>query len=150
MCAAIPNPWQMPRALRWVFVVLGLSCVGVGGVGVFVPGLPTTVFLILASYFFTRSCPPLDRWMRSARLFKPYARYLDRRTPMPTHAVVLTISIIWIAIAFSSVRLWTVFAPFVVVSLAAFLGGLASFSVVWWGRISILRELVAEKARVQP
>ena len=35
------------RARRWWLAGLGVACVGVGGVGVFVPGLPTTIFLII-------------------------------------------------------------------------------------------------------
>ena len=40
------------RARRAVFVALGIACTGLAGLGVVVPGLPTTVFLIGASYLF--------------------------------------------------------------------------------------------------
>jgi uncharacterized protein len=135
-----PNdPHQKPTFVRWTMVSLGLLSMAVGGVGVVVPGLPTTGFLILASYFFTRSCPPLDAWMRSSRVFKPYARYLDRTEPMPVHAVVWTMVFIWSGIGFSVFRLWAEMDPTVLIIAAISLGSIGSFSVVWWGRTSILR-----------
>ena len=77
--------------------------------------------------------------LRSSRVFKPYARYLDRDQPMPLHAVVWTLVFIWAAIGFSSFRLWAAMDPALLIIGAASLGSIASFSVVWWGRMSILR-----------
>ena len=65
-------PRPKTAVVRWTMVVLGTLCLAVGGIGIVVPGLPTTVFLILASYFFTRSCPPLDAWMRSSRMSRAF------------------------------------------------------------------------------
>ena len=42
---------------RGVWIVLGLLSVAVGGIGIVVPGLPTTVFFIMAAACFTRSSP---------------------------------------------------------------------------------------------
>ena len=80
---------------RWFLLLLGLLSVGVGFVGVFVPGLPTTIFLILASYFFTRSCPWLEERLVRAPIFKPYLQYLDGDRVMPLRARLTTIAMIW-------------------------------------------------------
>jgi uncharacterized membrane protein YbaN (DUF454 family) len=74
--AALPRSWvRDPR--RWLFAGLGLVCVGLGWVGAFVPGMPTTVFLLLASYCFARSCPWLEERFLRVPVFAPYMKALD-------------------------------------------------------------------------
>lgn len=90
---------------RGVFVAVGTAFVGIGAVGVVVPGLPTTVFLIVASYFFSKSCPALtDRWLRRGVL-APYMRYADEGRPMPFHARLIALALMWAGTA-TAVRTW--------------------------------------------
>jgi uncharacterized membrane protein YbaN (DUF454 family) len=49
--------------VRLAYIVAGLMCVGLGGLGVIVPGLPSTVFFIGAAACFTRSNDRLERWV---------------------------------------------------------------------------------------
>lgn len=66
-----------------------------------VPGLPTTIFLIAASWLFARSCPWLEERLIRVPLFRPFLGYLDRREPMPRRAVVSTLVVMWLAITVS-------------------------------------------------
>jgi len=89
---------------RWLLVAGGVSLVGIGGVGVFLPGLPTTVFLIGASWCFTRSCPWLEERLIRIPLFRPFLVYLDHDgARIPRKVVVWTLCIMWLAIATSTV-----------------------------------------------
>jgi uncharacterized membrane protein YbaN (DUF454 family) len=80
---------------RWSFLILGLLSIGVGFIGVFLPGLPTTIFLIFASYCFTRSCPWLEDQLVRAPIFRPYLKYLDGERAMPLRARLSTVAMIW-------------------------------------------------------
>lgn len=80
---------------RWLYLLGGLLSVAIGFIGVIVPGLPTTVFLILASYCFTRSCPWLEDRLVRAPVFKPYLKYLDGERAMPLRARLSTVAMIW-------------------------------------------------------
>ncbi len=68
----------MKRAL---FIVFGLVAVGLGVLGVVLPGLPTTPFLLLASWLFYRSSPRLQQWLLASWLGK-YIRNYQRRGGM--------------------------------------------------------------------
>jgi len=52
-----------PKWLRWILCGLGLVLVGIGIVGVFVPVLPTTVFLIAALWAFSKSSVRFQAWL---------------------------------------------------------------------------------------
>ncbi|MBZ0173535.1 MAG: YbaN family protein [Phycisphaerales bacterium] len=80
---------------------MGVLSVGVGALGVFVPGLPTTIFLILGSWCFARSCPWLEERLIRNRLFRPFLCFLEPGTPMPTRARVVSTAMLWVAVSIS-------------------------------------------------
>ena len=59
---------------RWLSIVLGCAFVGLAAAGVVLPGLPTTPFLLVASYFFIRSSPRLHRRLLQSDIFGPILR----------------------------------------------------------------------------
>ena len=62
------------RAARWAWFALGSLCVAVGGIGVVVPGLPTTPFLVLAAACFVRGSPAAYRRLLAHPQFGPLIR----------------------------------------------------------------------------
>jgi uncharacterized membrane protein YbaN (DUF454 family) len=54
---------QPRRATAPLWFAGGLLSVAIGGIGVVVPGLPTTVFFIVAAACFSRSSPRFERWV---------------------------------------------------------------------------------------
>lgn len=90
---------SMPeRARRALFAAAGIACVGLGGLGVIVPGLPTTVFLIIASWCFARSCPWLTEKLIHNRVFGPFVKYLEPGAVMPLKAKLISLAMMWTAI----------------------------------------------------
>lgn len=66
---------------RYIYIILGLIAVILGALGVVVPGLPTTPFLLLASWLFVRSSPRLQQWLLASWLGR-YIRNYQRRGGM--------------------------------------------------------------------
>ena len=59
---------------RWFWLVLAYLCLGLGIVGIFLPGLPTTPFVLLAAYAAARGSKRLHAWLLAHRLFGPMIR----------------------------------------------------------------------------
>lgn len=59
---------------RWLLLCFAGACLALAFVGVWVPGLPTTVFVLMAAWAAMRSSPRLHAWLESHRLFGPLLR----------------------------------------------------------------------------
>lgn len=60
--------------LRLFFITAGLVSLAFGFLGIFTPLLPTTPFLLLSAYCFSRGSTRLHRWLVTHRLFGPLIR----------------------------------------------------------------------------
>ncbi len=61
-----------------LFIALGIISMTLGAVGALVPGLPTTPFLLLALFCFTKSSEKLNRWFRNTKLFEKYVKPFEQ------------------------------------------------------------------------
>jgi len=59
------------RVIRWLWLALAYASLLVGVIGVILPGLPTTPFILLAAFAATRGSPKLRVWLHQHRLFGP-------------------------------------------------------------------------------
>ena len=88
--------------MRPLYLLAGLTCVAVGGIGVFVPGLPTTVFFILAAWFFSRSSPRLEQWVLDLPGIGQMVLDFRSGLGMPRRAKIAAISCIVAAVGLSA------------------------------------------------
>ena len=87
--------------LRFLWVGLGCLFVGLGAIGAVVPGMPTTVFLVLAAACFIRSSQNLYDWLISNKTFGPYLKDYREGKGIPRRAKVLALSMIVIFVSFA-------------------------------------------------
>ncbi len=90
---------------RLVYAMLGIAFVALGAIGAILPGIPTAGPLLLASWFFARSCPPLEQVLIRNRFFRRFHHYLDHGAEMPFRARVISIAAMWLSIGVSIVLL---------------------------------------------
>lgn len=73
-----PKQSKKQIALRYIFIVCGCIAVILGTIGVVVPGLPTTPFVLLASWCFYKSSPRLQAWLLQSFLGKYIRDYKEK------------------------------------------------------------------------
>ena len=88
-------------ALRVVWLSIGMIFTAVGMVGIIVPGLPTTIFMILAAGCFFRSSTKMYRWVISHPLFGEQVLRFRKGEGMPKKAKYLSILTMWTFIMFA-------------------------------------------------
>ena len=79
---------------------VGLVAVGLGLMGMFLPLLPTTPFLLLAAALFFRSSPRLYAWLLGNRTLGPYIRNFREHKAIPLHTKVVSVSLVWITLLY--------------------------------------------------
>ena len=81
--------------MKILLVVLGcISCV-LGIVGIFVPLLPTTPFLLLSAAFWVRSSPRLYGWLLAHPCFGEYVRNFRENRAIPLRAKIISLTLMW-------------------------------------------------------
>ena len=95
----------MNSAKKAVLVAAGSLSLALAVLGVFLPLLPTTPFLLLASACYVRSSERLHGWLMWNRLLGPYIRNFKERRGIPLRARVTTVVLLWLPLAYSIYRL---------------------------------------------
>lgn len=91
------------RPLAWVWLVAGALAGAVGSIGVVVPGLPTTVFFVIAAACFARCSPRLERWVLGLPRVGPMVRDHRAGLGMPRRAKVVAVAMMMVAVTASAV-----------------------------------------------
>lgn len=89
--------------VAWLWFAAGLLSVAIGGIGVVVPGLPTTVFFVIAAACFARCSPRFEQWVLDLPRIGPLVRDHRAGLGMPRRAKVLAVTMILTAATLSGV-----------------------------------------------
>lgn len=82
-------------ALRALLILLGTAALIVGVIGIFVPGLPTTPFLLIASGCYLRSSERLYQWLTTRSWYvESVGAFVERRV-LPMRTKVITLALVW-------------------------------------------------------
>jgi len=96
----------MPVITRAVYIVVGLASVGLAALGALLPGLPTTVFLLVALWAFSRSSSRLHGWVKRMPLFREALVHVERYHA--ERSISRNVKLVAVSCAWSSVALFFV------------------------------------------
>jgi uncharacterized protein len=97
---------------------VGTLSLGLGFLGIALPLVPATPFLLLAAYCFARSSPRLHNWLVEHRLLGgPIRRFREGR-PLPPAQLVTTLGVLWLSIVISAVAVDLLWARLILLACA--------------------------------
>lgn len=122
------SPSSRSLLSRMIYGGLGWCAVALAFAGVFVPGLPVTVFVLIASWCFARSSPRFESYLLTNRWFGSRLRRFREFGGMPRTAKIAAIASMWTAIAISSAVLASVSMVGSLVTIL--LGGIGTLTIM--------------------
>ncbi|MGB3276085.1 MAG: YbaN family protein [Castellaniella sp.] len=88
--------------IRALLTFLGIVALALGMLGIFLPLLPTTPFLLLAAFCFLRSSPRMHAWLMSHRILGPYIRDFQAGRGIPLRSKCIALAFMWPSLALSA------------------------------------------------
>lgn len=87
---------------KGIFVVAGTISLGLGALGVFLPVLPTTPFLLLSAAFYYKGSERMHRWLLNNKLFGNYIKNYKEGRGIALKAKAITLCLLWTTICYSA------------------------------------------------
>ena len=109
--------------IKYILILAGLTALGFGIIGIFLPVLPTIPFLLLAGLCFVNTSPKLHKWLYSNRFFGKLLKDYHEKKHIPMKVKIFSVSLLWASILFSAFYLidkdrWLIRILLIIVAIA--------------------------------
>ena len=81
--------------MKIICIIVGTVSLALGIIGIFVPLLPTTPFLLLTAALYFRGSPRLYQWLLNHKYFGTYIRNFRENKAIPLRAKVISLLLMW-------------------------------------------------------
>ena len=81
--------------MKTVCIILGTVSLALGIIGIFLPLLPTTPFLLLTAALYFRGSPRLYQWLLNHKCLGPYIRNFRENKAIPLRAKIISLLLMW-------------------------------------------------------
>ncbi|MFC1898316.1 YbaN family protein [Candidatus Cloacimonadota bacterium] len=103
------------KTRKYLLIFAGILAVTLGTIGIFVPLLPTTPFLLIASYCFVRSSSRLHNWLMNRSVFSRYLQNYINYHAVTLWTKIISLAALWVTITISFILIGNLYARIVLV-----------------------------------
>ena len=93
----------LKKPVKILLIATGTFLIILSIIGIFIPVLPTTPFLLLAAALYARSSKRFYNWLVNNRILGRYIKNYREGKGIPLKAKIIAISILWITIGYSAI-----------------------------------------------
>ena len=97
------NEQFLRKPIKFLLITAGTFFIGVGIVGIFIPILPTTPFLLISAALYARSSKRFYNWLINNKIFGRYIKNYREGKGIPLKLKIITIALLWITIGCSAI-----------------------------------------------
>ena len=94
---------QGRKVVRTLWFIAGTICVVLGAIGIVLPILPTTPFLLAAAACYYKSSERMHRWLLNNKWFGEYIRNYQEGKGLTKKTKITALSVLWVTIGISTV-----------------------------------------------
>lgn len=120
--------YRFMKLKKFLLIFLGLIFMTLGTIGIFVPGLPTTIFMILAAYCFVKSSEKLYKWVIENKFVGDKVKHFMETKSIPLRGKIHSISAMWIMVILSLIFLNVSLILKLIIATAAIVGTIVVLS----------------------
>lgn len=105
--------------MRFLLAILGSVSLALGIMGIFLPVLPTTPFLLLSAALYMRSSHRLYGWLMSHKHLGPYIKNFREHKALPLRVKIVSVTMVWATLlycAFVVAKAWWMSAMFIAIA----------------------------------
>lgn len=96
--------------MKLIYGILGSVSLALGVLGIFLPVLPTTPFLLLTAFFYVRSSDKLYSWLIHHKHLGPYIINFREHKAIPLRVKIISVTLLWATLLYCTFavtqRLW--------------------------------------------
>ena len=107
--------------MKYILAFLGSLSLSLGILGIFLPVLPTTPFLLLAAALYVRSSERLYNWLMQHRHLGPYIKNFRENKAIPLRVKIVSVGLVWVTLLYCAVfvaKEWWMSLVFVIIATA--------------------------------
>lgn len=86
--------------MRVFLIVVGSVSLALGVIGIFLPMLPTTPFLLLSAAAWVKASPSLYEWLLNHKVFGEYIRNYREHRAIPLRVKIISVTLVWLTIGY--------------------------------------------------
>ncbi|MBM2814876.1 MAG: hypothetical protein HW421_1638 [Ignavibacteria bacterium] len=90
------------KITKYLYIIIGMISFCLGIVGIFLPLLPTTPFLLLSAYLWAKSSKRLYHWLMTNKYFGKYLTEIRENKSIPIKTKIISLTIMWSSILYST------------------------------------------------
>ncbi len=99
----VKSPTKWMKIIGGLWFIAGTICLFLGAIGIVLPILPTTPFLLASAACYYKSSPKMHKWLLNNKLFGNYIKNYQEGRGIPRKTKIIALTVLWVTIGISTI-----------------------------------------------